>query len=189
MLVRFPSSLAVLVLADYYHPTGGNLPPEDFGRFMFPHTEDQKDYQYPVDGLLQAHGVVKDEEICQPQHLERNGTRALFVVKNGSTTGTTIGRVNGLKSFNHYYPEYKIGHAAMEISILPYDKEHAPFSGPGDSGAIILDRAGRIVGLLTGGCGENDGTGRDITCATPYWWLEGRIKEAYPDCYLYDIVN
>ncbi|CUS10824.1 unnamed protein product [Tuber aestivum] len=78
---------------------GGKLSPPDFGGFMFPHPEDQVDYEYPDDGLLQAFGVVKDHEIRQPQHLHVHDQKVLMVVKNGLTTGTTIGRVNGLDSF------------------------------------------------------------------------------------------
>jgi hypothetical protein len=45
-------------LADYYYPVGGNHSPSDFGKLMFPQSEDQADYEYPDDGLLQAFGIV-----------------------------------------------------------------------------------------------------------------------------------
>ncbi|KAM6489864.1 hypothetical protein JOM56_013416, partial [Amanita muscaria] len=45
----------------------------------------------------------------------------------------------------------------------------------GDSGSIIADPMGRIVGLLTGGSGQTDST--DVTYATPFYWLlDERIK-------------
>jgi hypothetical protein len=34
---------------------------------------------------------VKDDELRQPQHLDVHGEKTLFVVKNGLTTGTTVG--------------------------------------------------------------------------------------------------
>jgi hypothetical protein len=153
---------------------------------MFPQPEDQAGYQYPDDGLLQAYGVVKDDEIRQPQHLDVHREKALLVVKNGLTTGTTIGRANGLESFTRVYTDYGIEHTSIETAILPYDKQRGPFSAPGDSGAIILDRAGRIVTLLTGGGGTTDET--DVTYGTRYWWLEEQIKKAYPGCHLYQVV-
>ncbi|KAG7451365.1 uncharacterized protein BT62DRAFT_927053 [Guyanagaster necrorhizus] len=165
---------------------GGSLSPSDFGKFLFSQPEDQAGYEYPVDGLLQAFGVVKDDEIRQPQHLDIHGEKALLVVKNGQTTGTTIGRVNGLESFTRVYTTYGVKYTSIEVAILPYtdnDKLRGPFSAPGDSGAIILDRAGRIVALLTGGGGTNHET--DVTYGTPYWWLEKKIKKAFPDCHLY----
>jgi hypothetical protein len=163
---------------------GGNLSLPDFGLLLFPQPEDQAGYQYPDDGLLQVLGVVKDDEIRQPQHLDANGEKALLVVKNGLATGTTIGRVNGLDSFTRVYLGYGIEHTSIETAILPYNKKRGPFSAPGDSGAIILDRAGRIVALLTGGGGSpTDGT--DVTYGTPYWWLDEQIKKSFPGCHLY----
>jgi hypothetical protein len=150
---------------------------------MFPQPEDQADYD---DGLLQAFGVVKDDEIRQSQHLDVHGEKAPLVVKNGLTTGTTVGRVNGLESFARTYPDYGIKHTSIEAAILPYDKLRGPFSAPGDSGSIILDRIGRIVALLTGGGGTTDET--DVTYGTPYWWLEEQMKKVFPGCYLLDVV-
>ncbi|KAG7451368.1 uncharacterized protein BT62DRAFT_916395 [Guyanagaster necrorhizus] len=162
---------------------GGNLLPYDFTNLMFSQPEDKVGYKYPVDGLLQASGVVKNDEIHQPQHLDIHGEKALLVVKNGQTTGTTIGRVNGLESFTRVHTDYGAKYTSIEIAILPYDKLRSPFSAPGDSGAIILDRAGRIVALLAGGGGTTDKT--DVTYGIPYWWLEEQIKKAFPDCHLY----
>jgi hypothetical protein len=33
---------------------------------MFPHPEDQADYEYPEGGLLQAFGVIQPDEIRNP---------------------------------------------------------------------------------------------------------------------------
>ncbi|KAG8894298.1 hypothetical protein FRC01_013049 [Tulasnella sp. 417] len=136
---------------------------------MFPQPEDQAGYEYPDDGLLPVFGVVKDNEIRQPQHRDVHGEKALLVVKNGLATGTTVGRANGLESFTRVYADsdYGIKHTSIEVAILSYDKQRGPFSAPGDSGAIIPDRAGRIVALLTGGGGTTHET--DVTYGTPYW--------------------
>jgi len=154
---------------------------------MFPDPADQADYSYPPDGLLQAYGVVQDAEIRDPQHLDVHGEKCLLVVKNGLTTGTTVGRANGLESFTRTYDEYSIKHTSIEIAVLPYDKKHGKFSDAGDSGSIVLARDGRIVGLLTGGAGPTDEI--DITYFTPYWWVEKQVKAKYPGCFLYDIVQ
>jgi len=166
---------------------GGNLSPSDFGKLVFPQPEDQADYEYPDDGLLQAFGVLKDNEIRQPQHLDVHGEKALLVVKNGLTTGTTIGRANGLDSFTRVYTDYSIEHTSIETAILPHDKQRGPFSAPGDSGSIILDRAGRIFALLTGGGGTTDET--DVTYRTPFWWLEEQIKRTFPTSHFYQVVG
>jgi hypothetical protein len=166
---------------------GGNLSLSDFGQFMFPHPEDQADYEYPDDGLLQAFGVVKDHEIRQPQHLDMYGQRILMVVKNGLATGTTIGCANGLDSFTRVYSHYDIMGTSVQTAILPYNQQLGPFSAPGDSGSIILDRSGRIVALLTAGAGSTNEM--DITYGTPYWWLEERVKKAFPGCFLYEVAG
>ena len=88
---------------------------------MFPQPKDQAGYKYPNDGLLQAYGVVKDDEIHQPQHLNIHGEKMLLVVKIGLATGTTIGCANGLNSFTHIYAEYNIKHTSIEITILSYN--------------------------------------------------------------------
>ena len=87
-------------------------------------------------------------------------------MKTGAFTGTTVGCVNGLESFTRIYNEYNINQKSIEIAVLPYDKMHDEFSDAGDSGSVVLDRAGRIVEILTGGSGVTDGT--DTTYLTPY---------------------
>jgi hypothetical protein len=156
---------------------------------MFPHPDDRANYKYPDDGLLQAYGVVQDDEIRNPSNLDVHGEKCLLVVKNGLRTGTTFGRTNGLESFTRTYDNHGIEHTSIEIAVLPlpYDKTREPFSDPGDSGSIVLARDGRIVGILTGGAGPADET--DITYITPYWWVEKQIKAKYPDCFLYDVVQ
>ena len=154
---------------------------------MFSQPEDRENYQYPTDGLLQVCGVVKAHEMREPPHLDVHREKALLVIKNGLATGTTVGRANGLYSFTRVYTEGEAALTSIETAILPYDKQRGPFSANGDSGAIILDRSGRIVALLTGGAGTHNKV--DVTYGTPYWWLEGQIKTAFPHCHLYPAVD
>ncbi|KAG8859821.1 hypothetical protein FRC20_011778 [Serendipita sp. 405] len=165
---------------------GGNLSSLEYGKIMFPWPEDQANYEYPEDGLLQAFGVVPAGEIYSPQYRDAHGERCLLVVKNGLATGTTIGRVMGMESFTRVYKEYGIKETSMEIAVLPYSNATGLFSAPGDSGSIVLDRNGRILGMLTGGAGTTDGT--DVTYLTPYWYLEAEIKKHFPNAFLYDVV-
>ena len=155
---------------------------------MFPQPEDQASYQYPRKGLLQAYGIVQRAEIRDPQHIDANYQKCLLVVKNGATTGTTIGRANGLESVQRTCEEYDIvKQTSIEIAVLPYSRTRGAFSDRGDSGSIVLTRNGQILGLLTGGAGPTAET--DITFVTPYWWLEQQIKKQFPGAFLYDIVT
>lgn len=153
---------------------------------MFPQPQDQRGYREPTDGLLQAHGIVPQHEFHNPRHLDVHGEKCLLVVKNGAATGTTLGRTNGLCSFTRSYGSYGT-HTSMEIAVLPYDKTRGMFSDAGDSGSIVLDRIGRIVGILTGGAGPSGAT--DITYLTPYWWIEQQIRDKFPGCHLYEEVR
>lgn len=154
---------------------------------MFPRPEDQAGCKYPRDGLLPAYGVVKDKEIRSPQQLDAEGYKCFLVVKYGLTTGTTVGRVNGLDAFTRVYTEYDIKETSVEVAVLPCDRKRGAISAPRDSGAIVLERGGGIVGMLTGGGGATEET--DSTYVTPYWWLDEQIKEVLPGCYLYDVVQ
>ncbi|PIL34940.1 hypothetical protein GSI_02727 [Ganoderma sinense ZZ0214-1] len=179
---------------------GGNLSSFDWARIMFPRPEDQVGYKYPRDGLLQASGVVDEKEIRLPQQRDAQGDRCLHVVKNGLGTGTTVGRVNGLDSFTRVYTEYEYGtfeEPSVEGAVLPVPvpscdgnfKKRGAFSASGDSGAIVLERGGGIVGMITGGCGASPTDEHDIAYVTPYWWLDEQIKKVFPESYLYEVVQ
>ncbi len=157
---------------------------------MFPQLHDRQKYQQPEAGLVQIKGVVPESEFHSPQDYDINNTKTLLAVKNGRSTGTTYGRVNGLESVTRYYPEHGIHQDSLEYTVLGYDTsslKNTKFSDPGDSGAIIVGRDGRIIGILTGGAGLTDET--DKTYITPYFWLEKQIQERFPGCFLYPIVE
>jgi hypothetical protein len=152
---------------------------------MHPHPEGRSTFKYPVGGLLQVKGVVEEEEIRQPTSLDENGEECLIVIKNGKSTGATIGRGTGMESFVREYHDSGMHSTSMEIAIYPYNHKDGAFSAPGDSGSIVLDGLGRVVGLLTGGSGTTDTT--DVTYVTPYFWVQEQIKKAFPDSHLYPI--
>ncbi|KAG0644346.1 hypothetical protein HOY80DRAFT_941397 [Tuber brumale] len=165
---------------------GGNIKEEEYGNLMFPNRSDRASYRYPPDGLLQVFDVVPKSEIQQPKQHNAHGDNAMPVIKNGLTTGTTVGWVNGLESLVRYYPDYNLKFTALETTILSYGGRGA-FSDQGDSGAIILDRGGRIVAILTGGGGSTDAS--DVTFGTAWCELESHIKKALPRYSLYPVVS
>jgi hypothetical protein len=113
-------------------------------------------FKYPSNRLLPLQGIIEEDELYHPQTLDADGERCLIVIKNGCTTGVTIGRATGVKSFvREYFPD-GTRKTSMEWAILPYDHKFGGFSAAGDSGAIIVDGKGRIGGLLTGGAGQTE---------------------------------
>ncbi|KAJ3825589.1 hypothetical protein F5880DRAFT_1610980 [Lentinula raphanica] len=156
--------------------------PAEYAEMMYPNVKDRANFTYPKNDLLQAYGVVPADEIRKPQHLDRNGNKCMFVVKNGLATGTTFGRCTGMESFTRvYYMETKM--TAKEIAVLPYSNKEGPFSDKGDSGSIVLTRDGSILGMITGGAGCTNAT--DVSYLTPFWFILEQIRKAYPNCHLY----
>lgn len=140
---------------------------------MFPRIEDQAGYKYPFHGLLQVTGIVKDDDIRSPQQLDVNGYKCLRAVKIGATTGTTVGRVNGLDSFTRIYAEDGT-ETSVELAVLSCERNRDVFSVTGDSGAIIVEKGGRIVGMIISGGGAIVET--DIIYIMPQWCLDEQIK-------------
>ena len=74
---------------------------------MYPYPKAGTSFKYPRSGLLQLRGVVKEKELRHPPMLDANGDDCLLassvpvldhtVVKNGNTTGVTIGRLTGIQ--------------------------------------------------------------------------------------------
>ncbi|TFK53866.1 hypothetical protein OE88DRAFT_1732622 [Heliocybe sulcata] len=155
---------------------------------LVPQDEDRIGYVYPDDGLLQARGAIQLDDIYNPKQVDDNGEQCLLVVKNGLATGTSIGRVLGMESYTRVYKEGKIDKTSVEIGVLPYGYKRGPrpFSAPGDSGSIVLDRSGGILGMITGGAGTADDI--DVTYVTPYMFLDKAIKRYFPESSLYETV-
>jgi len=152
---------------------------------MFPQVNDRHNFHTPEDLLLQLENYVPEEEFRNPQNFDIHNVRTLLAVKNGRSTGTTFGRVNGLESITRNYPEHGIAQKALEYIICGYDTvtgKNDKFSDGGDSGSIVAGRDGRIIAQITGGGGPTDET--DQTYATPFYGLQKAIKKKYPKCYL-----
>ena len=148
-----------------------------FISMMCPH-EDKPSFKYPKDRLLPLSGMVTEELMRAPNMLDHKNESCLFVIKNGGTTGVTIGRATGCESLTNDKDEV----IAKEWAIYNYNNKSDVFSDHGDSGSIIVDGFGRIGGLLTSGTGMTKTS--DVTYATPMWWLWPRIKKHFPNAHL-----
>jgi len=150
---------------------------------MYPCLDSPAQFDYPEDGLMHLRDFVRDDELRHPTTFDENGLECLIVIKNGAGTGLTFGRAAGIASFTRTYQGYNIVSTSMEIAIYPYSHKDGAFAAPGDSGAVVADANNRIVGMITGGTGGNDST--DVAYATPYYFLDDRVKSSFPDSYLY----
>ncbi|KIM41637.1 hypothetical protein M413DRAFT_19035 [Hebeloma cylindrosporum] len=159
---------------------GGNKTEQDWEDYMFPQLHDRRDFHVPEDLLLQLKDYVREDEFRDPQNHDIHDLKALLAVKNGRTTDTTYGRVNGLESLTREYTDHYLKVDAFEIIVLGYDTKTGKndrFSDVGDSGAMVVDRLGRLIGQLTGGGGPTDA--RDKSYITPYYKLKLPIEAVF----------
>jgi hypothetical protein len=154
---------------------GTRIPVPEFVHMVCPNRQDAYSYDYPPDRLLRVKDTIPDEEMRCLTARDENDQPCLMVIKRGNTTGLTVGRANNIFSYaRNYYNDNKTK-TSKEWAILPFDSKSASFSAEGDSGSVIVDRLGRIGGLLTGGTGATPSL--DITYATPINFLLKRLQE------------
>ena len=169
---------------------GGNKTAIDWEAHMFPQPHDTADLHVPADLLLQLEDHVPEDEMRDPQNYDVYNAKTLLAVKNGRATGTTFGRVNGFESITReYHPDHDGGRKvdAVEVLVLDYHTDtdtktarNDRFSDEGDSGAMVVDRRGRLVGPVTGG----GGTDRSKSYITPYHRLKRQIEGQFGEAHL-----
>lgn len=156
----------------------------DFLRKMFPGDTSLGIDNYPMDRLLALTRILSHEELRKPTPVDEHEAPHMVVLKDGAATGLTIGRASGIMSFVREYADDGTHRTSKAWAILPYDGQAGVFSGPGDSGAVVVDGIGRIGGMIFGGTGKT-AERLDITYATPFTVIEKSIKAKYSDVSLY----
>ncbi|KAI0647688.1 hypothetical protein C8Q79DRAFT_924809 [Trametes meyenii] len=146
---------------------GKKFAPDALTRMMHPNVKNTYNFSFPSDRLLHIWGHITDDEMRKPAMYDQEGERCIMVLKRGRTTGLTVGRANNICSYTRDYFNEGDGVAkkSKEWAIIPFDNKSGPFSAKGDSGSVIVDGAGRLGGILTGGAGATDSS--DVTYATP----------------------
>ena len=139
-------------------------------------------FKYFKDRLLRINGILSKELLLRPDMVDSDDEPCLIVVKNGNTTGVTIGRATGMRSFVR---DEMTGEESTELAIYGYNKKAGVFSAKGDSGALVVDGLGRMAGLLSGGTSKPLTETLDVSYVTPMWWLLPRIKAKYPHADLF----
>ena len=133
-------------------------------------------FEYPVDRKLRIQGVVTPELLANPDWYDSEGQPCLTVGKDGTETGLTFGRYAGLVSFLCN----ELGVESIELGIYNWGGRDGVFSGEGDSGALIWDGRGRILGQIHSAQSRGGSTSPHVTYATPGWWLLQRIRAKFP---------
>ncbi|KAF8206174.1 hypothetical protein K438DRAFT_1904946 [Mycena galopus ATCC 62051] len=132
-------------------------------------------FKFPANRQLRINGCVPPELLGQPDCFDANGNPCLIVMKDGNTSDLTVGRYAGLE----VYLCDERGVESVELAIYGYDQESGPFSAKGDSGSLIFDGMGDMVGILHSGMLCKGGTSH-VTYATPAWWAIEQLRLRYP---------
>ncbi|KAI0317534.1 hypothetical protein OF83DRAFT_1171921 [Amylostereum chailletii] len=145
--------------------------------WMYPHAANSNPFNYPGDRLLRFSGTVSDEEMRSPPPgtKDQDNDPVIMVLKNGNTSGLTVGCLNDIRSFVRQYFKGQPGVMSKEVAVLPRTSKSGAFSAPGDSGSVVIDGKGRVCGILTGGDGATDVS--DVTFVTSINFLLTRLGE------------
>jgi hypothetical protein len=135
-------------------------------RLMYPGDDAQSKFDYPEDRLFRLRRILTAAQIRHPSSQDPKGDPVRFVIKSGHTTHTTIGRLTGFESHVRRYG--LVGtFESVEAAIYPYGNDSGPFSGGGDSGALIVGPEGEFAAQLTSGTSPTDLP--KITYGTPMY--------------------
>ena len=131
-------------------------------------------FKFPPNRQLRITGWVTRERLAKPDCFDSNSKRCLIVMKDGNTTDLTVGRYAGLEA----YLCDELGKESTELAIYNYNKQSGDFAAKGDSGSLIFDGKGNMVGILHSGTPK--GASNHVTYATPAYWVVEKIKAKYP---------
>ncbi|KAF8259413.1 hypothetical protein EI94DRAFT_1751656 [Lactarius quietus] len=143
---------------------GSKFTPQQLTDMFYPQSGGRTAFKFSANRQLRINGCVTRELLAVPDCFDSSGEPCLIVMKDGSTTDLTVGRYAGLEA----YLCDDLGVESTELAIYNFDKQSGPFSAKGDSGSLIFDGEGRMVGILHSRMpkgGENH-----VTYATPAWW-------------------
>jgi hypothetical protein len=85
-----------------------------------------------------------------------------LVSKRGAATGRTQGVVVDIAYPDHWYWEYQSANAPRQILVRSTAPGDRPFSRTGDSGAVVRNERGELLGLLWGTTARGEGVASPI---------------------------
>jgi len=141
---------------------------------FYPQSTGRTVFEFPTNRQLRINGYLTRELLSVPECFDGNNKPCVIVMKDGNATGLTVGRYAGLEA----YLCDELGVESIELAIYNYDRRSGPFSDKGNSGSLIFNGEGRMVGILHSGMQK--GSDSHITFATPAWWAIEQLKLEYP---------
>lgn len=131
-------------------------------------------FNWPLNRQLRIKDFALRGHLTNPGTRVEDGEPCHVVMKDGCGSGLTVGRHSGLEA----YIANDLGVESIELAIYNYNLQSSPFSQHGDSGSLIFDGEGRMLGIIHSGMSK--GRDKHITFATPAEYVINWIKERYP---------
>jgi hypothetical protein len=155
----------------------GSIAMDELMTWMYAHPAKPSSFEYPGNRLLSFSGLISDEEMFKPnpKTKDHDDEPIILVMKNGSTSDLTVGRLNTIRAFVRTYSKGQPGKMSKEVCVLPRNSKFpSPFCEDGDSGSAVIDGVGRVCGIITGRDGGTDDS--DCTFVTSINFLLKRLK-------------
>ncbi|KZT25965.1 hypothetical protein NEOLEDRAFT_1156078 [Neolentinus lepideus HHB14362 ss-1] len=146
--------------------------PQQLTSMFYDESNGKRVFKFPADRELRINGWLTRE--LNPDCFDSNGKPCLVVMKDGYTPNLTVGCYAGLEA----YICDGLGVESMELAVYNYDKQSGSFSDKGDSGSLVFDGMGHMVGIVHTGMWK--GLWNHVTYATPAWWAIEQLKLEYP---------
>ena len=130
-------------------------------------------FKFPANHQLRINSCLTHKQLANPDRFSSN-SKPCLIIKDGNTTDLTVRQYAGLEA----YTCNELGIESTELAIYNYNKQSGPFSTKGDSGSLIFDGMGHMVGILHSGMVK--GQSCHVTYATPTWWAIEQLRLQYP---------
>ncbi|KAG6887384.1 hypothetical protein C0995_015686 [Termitomyces sp. Mi166 len=153
---------------------GSKFTPWQLTKMFYPKSGGRTTFKWPTNCQLRINGCLTRELLAVPDCFDSNGEPCLIVMKDGNATDLTVGRYAGLEA----YLCDDLGVESIELAIYNYNKQSGSFSDRGDSGSLIFDGEGHMVGIIHPGMPK--GESNHVTYATPAWWAIEQLMVKYP---------
>ena len=142
---------------------------------MFPSRDDRREaFEFLLGRQSRIKGLIPREYLINPDQLDSQDQPCLIVMKDGCASDLTVGRFAGPEA----YLCDELGVESIELAIYNYDDRSDPFSMKGDSGSLVFDGQGRMLGIIHSGMPKGDSN--YVTFATPAGFVIEQIKKRYP---------
>ncbi|KAG9099811.1 hypothetical protein FRC06_004824 [Ceratobasidium sp. 370] len=122
------------------------------------HPANVTSFKYPGNWLLKFFDTILDGQMGKPANktLNHNHNPVIMAIKPGGASGLMVRHLNTICSVLRYYFKGELGQSSREVAVYPHISKSGTFSEPSDSGSVIINNTGRVMGILTSSAGATE---------------------------------